>query len=73
MDKEAIKYAKQDMKQAKKDGTISIIETKLGVVELTYEDGLYQLVKQGAVVFQAYEHTTEVFINNMVTKVYQYV
>jgi hypothetical protein len=71
--KEAIKYAKQDMKQAKKDGTISIIETKLGVVELTYEDGLYQLVKQGAVVFQAYEHTTEVFINNMVTKVYQYV
>lgn len=71
--KEAIKYAKQDMRQAKKDGAISIIETKLGVVELTYEDGLYQLVKQGAAVFQAYEHTTEVFINNMVTKVYQYV
>ena len=70
--KNGTKAAKQDMKLAKKEGAIGICETKMGFVEMVYENGLYQLLKNGAVVFQAYEHTVEIFISNMVTRVYEY-
>ena len=70
--KAGTKAAKQDMKLAKKEGSIFVCETKMGLVEMVFENGLYKLLKDGMVVFQAYEHTTEIFISNMVERIYQY-
>ena len=67
-----IKAARQDMNTVKENGIMAIVNTKMGIVELDYEDGLYRLLKDGAIVFQAYEHTLSIFINNMVTRVYCY-
>jgi hypothetical protein len=34
--------------------------------------GLYQLLKNGVVMFQCYEHTKQIFIDNLLSKVYQF-
>ena len=68
----ARKYARQDMAIAQKHGAVCICETKMGTVELSYDDGLFRLSKDGEIVFQAYQHTPEVFVDNMITRVYTF-
>lgn len=64
------KMAARDMLLAKKNGGVTIADTKMGVVDLDFSDGLYMLIKDGSVVFQTYEHTPEVFIAKLISRVY---
>lgn len=43
----ALKAAYQDMRKAKKHGEISVAQTRVGTVDLSYERGFYRLVGVG--------------------------